>query len=118
MEALFRSHGEHAMQPPPQPQPGMDQMEQMSVPMPDALTQQIQEQLLTPQAQPPAPDIPPQPVSPQGTQGLLNHQVVAAPPATPQEQQQQLQDASGHLQGQDMDYMEALRNWQAKYGGQ
>jgi hypothetical protein len=125
MEALFRSHGEYAT---PQPQQaGMDQMEQMAVPMSDVLTQQIQEQLVAPPAPvpptppaavPPAPDIQPQPVSPQGTQGLLNHQVVAPPPATPQEQQQQLQDSSTHLQGQSNDYMEALRNWQAKYGGQ
>ncbi len=97
LEPLFRSHGEYTIQQPPAQDPRqMMQSEGMMMPVDPA----------------------PQPVAMQGAHGLLNYQPVAAPPATPQEQQEQLMNTSVHIQGQNQDYMDALRNWQTKYGGQ
>jgi ribosomal protein L32 len=115
MEALFRSHGEQAI--PNQPIGPMQPPASIQ-----ALLQELAPPMPQPQPQPAqmlAPPVDPVPIAPQGAQGLLNYQAPAVPsPATPQQLQQQLTDSSPYLQGQNQSYLNALRNWQAKYGGQ
>lgn len=62
----------------------------------------------------------PQPIDPPATiqaQSLLNWKPEAAPQPSLAEQQAQLVQSSAHLSGQEAAYLNALRRWQAAYGG-
>ena len=73
-------------------------------------------------AQPPvpAPELPPvsptPPVDTLNPQHLISWRPQPEAQPTPEEMQQKLVGASGHLQGQEARYLDALRNWQARYG--
>ena len=50
-------------------------------------------------------------------EGMLMWQEDPKEPKSSQDMADDFQSGSQHLQGQEADYLQALRNWQARYGG-